>query len=456
MAANAYNADIRGLPMALGGEIRTVSKITDQAESAVILVRGPAGSGKTIFTTHLAAHEALVRGGDILYCCSELLPTELDAQLSGLTFGREQRPLRVGNLPFSSATNPALKPRIFASIVDVPDTGAPDLGAELLRAMGDAREARLEPRVIVIDSLAEGYRLVGSMPRYLADALSKFAAEQAIVLILIEEVMGSSDSIWTFVADVVLELAHHGMSGTAAAEQRSLTIRKNRFGPSHVGPHPFVIQPAGGIEVHPRLGAYLSEWARRFLPNDVARGPKPQWKLTGEQRTFELPHGDEVILVTGEDASLVAIAAEYFTEGSSVLRLDMSSASPSQAGILRCGNPVLGAERLVSDYCLQLEQLAGRVGAIVIGDLEAIERNIDPDGLRRALPVLLAIGRSAGMAIVLFETAARTAPLSIHLAGTILRVVTAQSKTIVAQLSSHSRVRRRAVLNVRVDIPLPR
>ena len=449
----AENADITGLPLALGGEIRAVSKLKDQAECAVILVRGPAGAGKTLFASHLAAHEALVRGGDIVYCCSELLPTELDAQLAGLTFGRERRALRVCNLPFGPRAAPELRPRIFASLIDVPETAEPDIGAELLRAIGEARDAQLRPRVLVIDSLAEGYRLVTAMPRYLADALAKFAAEQGLVLILVEEIEGSHDSRWTFVADVVLELAHQGAAGTSSAEQRSMTIRKNRFGPAHVGPHPFAIQPAGGIEIYPRLGVYLSGAAGTLLPQDVPGRIEPRWKLLGENgQTLELPHVGEVILLTGKDASLLSIATDSFTHGSPILRLDMSDASPSEARTLRCGDPLLGPERLVSDYCLKLEELTGNIAGVVIGDLEAIDRNIDPDGLRRALPILITIARAAGLAVVLFETAPQLVPLSTHLAVTSLRIEHHQKNAITAKLSS--RGRDRVSIDVGVQIPL--
>ena len=61
------------------------------------------------------------------------------------------------------------------------------------RAAGSPRitaEARLAPRVVVIDSLAEGYGLGTTVSRRLADALAKFAADEGVILILVEEVLG--------------------------------------------------------------------------------------------------------------------------------------------------------------------------------------------------------------------------------------------------------------------------
>jgi KaiC/GvpD/RAD55 family RecA-like ATPase len=433
----AHHADIKGLALILGGEIRSVSKLVSHPESAVILVRGPAGSGKTLLATQLAAHEALVRGGDVVYCCIELLPSELDAQIAGLTFGFEHRPLRVSNLP-SSAPPPAdLIPRIFASLIDVPETAEPDIGAELQRVMGDARGAQLDPRVIVIDSLAEGYRLGTTVPRYLADALAKFAAEEGILLLLLEEVVDQQDSTWTFVADVVLELAHHGTAGTSAAEERAITVRKNRFGPAQVGPHAFAIHRDRGIEIYPRLGAYLSVTARELLPQDVRQGTWPTWTIATKEGRVTIPRRGEVVLVTGQDPTVVSVVLDRLIPRESSLRLDMASATPSEKMILHFGDPLLGPERMLSEFCSKLEELSGAISGLAIGDLEAINHNIDPDGLRRALPVIIMIAQAAGLPVALYETASQHDPLSKHLADTLIRVrYQHRPSRIVANLSS--------------------
>jgi KaiC/GvpD/RAD55 family RecA-like ATPase len=450
----ANYANIKGLPLILGGEIRAVSKLADRAESAVILVRGPAGSGKTIFATQLAAHEALVRGGDIVYCCIELLPSELDAQISGLTFGLEHRALRVSNLPMGAATA-ELAPRIFASIVDIPEDPVPDIGPELQRVIDDATRDGLAPKVVVIDSLAEGYRLGASVPRYLADALAKFAADKGIVLVLLEEVVDRADSIWTFVADVVLELAYHGASGTSAGEERAITVRKNRFGPAHVGPHGFAIHRTGGIEIYPRLGVYLSETAHALLPRGVNLGPRPQWKVTHKgSRVLAIPTGSEVVLVTGDDTTAVSVALNHIVAGMASLRLDMASVGPSGKEVLHCGDPVLGPERLLSDFCSRLDELTGLISWLVVGDLEAINHNIDPDGLSRALPVLIMIAQSAGLAVVLFETTSQHGPLSSHLADTIIRVrLDPQPGAGPPKIVAHLNSRRENLVRLAVEIP---
>jgi KaiC/GvpD/RAD55 family RecA-like ATPase len=445
------HADIRGLSLILGGEIRAIAKLADRGESTVILVRGPAGSGKSIFATQLAAHEALARGGDVVYCCIELLPSELDAQLSGLTFGPEKRGLRVSNVADSSLSV-AHAPRIYASIVDVPEVEVPDIGGELQRVLHEATRELFLPKVIVIDSLAEGYRLGLSVPRYLADALAKFAADNGILLVLLEETMDQRDSTWTFIADVVLELAHHGAIGTSAAEERSLTVRKNRFGPAQVGPHAFAIHRAGGIVIYPRLSAYFSEFAGTVLPKHVRGKTSPQWRISQGGRPMSIPKEDEIVLLTGSDATAVLVALDRIALHAQLLYLDMASMGPSADRVLRCGDPLLGPERLLSELSGALESLSGSISGIAVGDLGAIDRNIDADGIWRALPTIVMIARSLQLPVILYETAAQRA-LAVHLADTVVDVHVAYKPDgqheIVGALSS----RRRGLFRLEVHIP---
>lgn len=414
-------AAIRGLDLVLAGGLRTVHKLGDARESTVALVRGAAGAGKTIFASHLAISEAARRGGDVVYCCIELLPTELDAQLSNLTFGPEQLVVRVMHVGTEAADAAPL--RVLASIIDIPTESEPDFGSELRRSLEAARAARLDPKVLVIDSLSEGYRLGGDVARPLADALSKFAAEEGLVLVLIEEVCSGQDSLWTFIADVVFELSHHGPLGTAAAEHRSLVVRKSRFGPSHVGPHSFTIRRAGGVEIQPRLGTYLDFWVRELIPRDIG-GEKPaRWNMEGSHESVDLPEAGEVVLVTGTDAAAVAITAKHLQQGVDVLLLDLDrvGGEADAETVIRCGDPLMSGERLMSMFWHRLAQLRHRVSAIVVGDLGSIRGNADPAALRRVLPVLVWLAHEAGLAVLLFETYANASQATaIHLADTVI------------------------------------
>jgi KaiC/GvpD/RAD55 family RecA-like ATPase len=434
---------IRGLDLVLAGGLPAVCKLDDQRESTVVLVRGAAGAGKTIFASHLAISAAAQRDGDVVYCCIELLPTELEAQLSGLTFGPEGFVARVTH---AGAEAPDTEhPQILASIIDVPSEGEPDFGGELKRSLDTARSAGLDPRVLVIDALSEGYRLGGSVSRLLADALSKFAVEEGLVLVLIEEVADDRDSLWTFVADVVFELSHHGTAGTASAEHRSLLVRKSRFGPSHVGPHGFTIRRSGGIEIYPRLSSYLSDSVRLKIPQDIDNRQPVRWNVRDERGAHKLLDPGEVLLVTGEDATVVSMVAAKLQSGVATLRLDLDRVGfeAEDDEVLHCGNPLMSSELLMSMFWHRLQALGGRVSALVIGDLDSIRGHHDPAAIRQTLPVLVWLAREAGLEVMLFETCTEGSHATvIHLADTIIEArseLPSTGTTIALLLKSRKR-----------------
>jgi len=74
---------IRGLDLMIGGPIPMVARHGDTPQTS-ILIRGEAGTGKTVLATHLASLFAAQFGADAVYACIELLPSELAAQASGI------------------------------------------------------------------------------------------------------------------------------------------------------------------------------------------------------------------------------------------------------------------------------------------------------------------------------------------------------------------------------------
>lgn len=108
---------------------------------------------------------------------------------------------------------------------------------------------------------------------------------------------------------------------------------------------------------------------------------------------------------------------------------------------------------MLSDFCSKLKELSGSISGLIVGDLKAINHNIDPDGLRRALPIIITIAQAAGLPIVLFETNLARDPLSNHLADTIIRVevepVPLGPHEIVGILNSRSR----DLIGINVRIP---
>jgi KaiC/GvpD/RAD55 family RecA-like ATPase len=200
--------DIDGLNLLLGGGIPVLKRHEDFRESATLLVRGPPGSGKTILGVQLAGSLARSLGCDVAYGCVELLPSELASQHAGIK--KVWLAERVIMAPFMKHEPRGKECRIFAEMLDLGSSG------EEVSKLGDAIEhvprvierAGGKPRVLVIDSLSDGYNLGATKaPRELADALCKMAAQRGMVLILLEEIVESRPSAWSFATDIVLQLS---------------------------------------------------------------------------------------------------------------------------------------------------------------------------------------------------------------------------------------------------------
>ena len=240
---------IAGLDLVVRGGIRTIAKLEDNRESTLIVVRGATGTGKTLFGAHLAIDAAAARGGDVVVALLEMLPTELRAQLAGIQLFQDS-PVQVVSTKIHQLTDD--RPCVYASIIEVPREGLPDIGDGLHAALSSARSIGLTPKVLVIDTVSSGYRLGEDVPRELADALSKFAAEQGLIIVVLEETQTVCYSPWVSVADVVLELAHRE-ADDHREEQRTLIVRKSRFNDTSIGPHTFIIRSVGGVEIIPRV-----------------------------------------------------------------------------------------------------------------------------------------------------------------------------------------------------------
>lgn len=246
---------IVGLDLALGGGFRFVRRAyAGDHESAILLVRGGPGVGKSVLAEDLALRLAAAVEGDALYFCVEVLPSEILAQRMGFD---DFDPARVADLSRKGHKDPNLtKPSLILGMLDaaVDEAGVPDVGESLLDLYRLAAARGYAPKVVVVDSLSEGYGLGASVSRVVVDGLCKLAVEQGWVLILVEETPTDAPTPWTFAVDTVLSLRLAAAEG-GAQSRRELLVTKHRFGGCEPGPHGLLIERER-VRVIPPFSAY--------------------------------------------------------------------------------------------------------------------------------------------------------------------------------------------------------
>jgi len=292
-----------GLDLALGGGFRFVRRThSGDRESATVLIRGGPGTGKSVLAEDVALRLAASLGGDVLYVCVEVLPSEVIAQRVGF---KNFDPTYLVDLSRPGTRSPqASRPHLLLGMRDVvPDAdGVPDLGAVLLDLARIAGERGFDPKVVVVDSLSDGYGLGSAIPRPAVDGVCKLAIEQGWGLILIEEVADSSVSPWAFAVDTVLSLR---LSPTKDDQvRRELLVTKHRFGPCEPGPHRLQIEPHR-VRVIPPFSAYRNAVRDLSLP-PVSKNRSLQIPVKYDQNwaNFHVPNGEgRSLAVIGRDGT---------------------------------------------------------------------------------------------------------------------------------------------------------
>ena len=419
--------EIPGLDLVLGGGIRLLQRVDGAAESATLLIRGPAGSGKTILGTQLAASIARKLRTDVAYGCVELLPVELRAQhesIRSTAIKEEVIPLGKGT---DAAEPDASFVRIYAGLLDIGETGqaVEHLGASLEALLHAAESRAGRPvRVIVVDSLSDGYGLGASAPRLLADGISKLAAASGLVVILIEESSDVRPSVWSFAVDTVLEL---GLAEENGRFQRRLRVPKNRLGPSFPGPHQLVIAEKRGVEISPAAEAYRGPLVMRRLGILAASASLTQsWTINGLDELKWMPSfRTSVTAVTGRNATAVrklalvvgskelpresgkSLGQELFFRlgryGTNRSTVALKTAKRSRYGLsfTETGAGFLGMlRRLLSKQ--NLRGLSPR--RVIIGDLRDLRYHVDSQGMLAAISTAASLLRDLRTPLVLFET----------------------------------------------------
>lgn len=416
--------DVPGLDLVLGGGLRMLERVKGRGESATLLIRGPAGSGKTVMGTQLAASIARKLETDVAYGCVELLPVELRAQHESVrsSLAREQVVLlsEPGEQPDASYV------RIYSGLLDLGEGAAEESvsklegAVEVLLAAAE-RQAGRKVRVLVIDSLADGYGLGSKAPRLLADGICKLAAARGLVVVLLEEMVDVRSSAWSFAVDVVLELrTEQGLP------EHRLWVTKNRLGPVDVGPHRFTFISHAGIRIYPRPSAYRRSWARDKLMNGCEpRVFSQSWGMKDLDQQLP-PFRECVTAVVGLHIMLVGQLAFFLGQ----LATDKSSldsmgstifyrigpgelASHRSTGqslpsvvTVRWGMLDSGAELLshLRDIIAQ-QRTSGRVPhRVVIGDLRDVVYHSNEKEMIQSLSTAVALLRELRVPTILFET----------------------------------------------------
>ena len=258
---------IMGLDLMIGGAIPMLARHGDKPQTS-ILIRGDAGTGKTVLASYLAGEFAKQFNSDVAYACIELLPIELAAQAEGLYPG-DTPPFRV--IHDWTATPDTTRPSFWTGMLDLGDrldhTKTRERFLSELPQLLEAATAKSVDRgvrVLVVDSVSPHYGLGADAPRMFADDLCKWAASRGIVLIVIEETSQPS-SVWSFATDLVLALANE----SSPSGERCMRAPKNRFGPS-VGAvaASFSILEAGP-EIRPHPAQYVAAGPTAFMLSDV-------------------------------------------------------------------------------------------------------------------------------------------------------------------------------------------
>lgn len=457
--------DIEGLDLVLGGGIHLLERVSGSGESAILLIRGPAGSGKTAFGTQLAASIARALQTDVAYGCVELLPTELRAQHEGIRKPTSREEVVILTEEIEETGDPdASSVRIFAGVLDLGEDGesVKHFGAALEGLLEEAtRRAGRKVRVLVADSLADGYGLGANAPRILADGVSKLAAEQGLVVVLLEELSEARPSVWSFAVDTVLELS---LSKENKFPGRELSIPKNRMGPSNFGPHELDVAHQRGAALHPHESAYVQAWPHSvFTPPDT---PPRGWSPRSLASIKWLPAvHDSVVTIIGRDAALnkrMAFGISDFKDLTLNAPVDLvfligayglvgfdSSAVGGNNLWITAWHPVLSSGprilSLLRSWLSKAKQVKRPLRRVIVGDLRDIERYTEAHEKIAAIStisVMAVLMRSLRIPLILFETIEQqhVRPVSASIADVVLNVEVDGSVRVSHMLGMEERV----------------
>jgi KaiC/GvpD/RAD55 family RecA-like ATPase len=469
---------ITGLDLALGGGIRLLERVRGRGESTTLLIRGPAGSGKTVLGTQLAANIARRLETDVAYGCVELLPVELRAQHESI-----RGPSATEKVVILNEQDPGMQPDtsqvcIYSGLLDLGEGEAGEAVSRLEEAIEALLEAALkragrEPRVLVIDSLSDGYGLGASAPRVLADTVCKLAAARGLVAVLLEEIAETHSSVWQFAVDTVLEL----MPAGPGEPWRRLLVAKHRFGPSESGPHRFQIRTLDGAEVFASESCYTRDWVRNRVLDQLRlqigleSSLQPWSSAIGIFQALDwLPAFREcVTAIVGSSDYLYLYARLMGRETGDQLRERLGPGIVYSISKHHAIPPAEAAEELevvgldttwggldflehLWAMIRQQRESEKQPSRIIIGDLRDLEYHPDRSGMGSAIRIAATMLYALKIPLILFESGVETmakTSMALALANVALKIDSGPELMDVHYFTSHSRS-----LRVRQGIPI--
>jgi KaiC/GvpD/RAD55 family RecA-like ATPase len=404
---------IWGLDLLLGGGLKMVHRF--DKESAVILVRGAPGTGKTLFAMQLATALSEGVNGDIAYACVELLPPELREQWASFSRG----------MPFFESPFPEVLPEpaknansVFVGLLDLGDNGdePKTLEAALKSFIVDLRGMGKAPGVLIVDSLSDGYGLGSKLERHTVDSICKLAVTQGLCLLLIEETPDYAPSYWSFAVDTVFELSLEREGHNEY--QRMLTIRKHRFGATDPGPHPIEFVPPKGIDVLPRVSAYATSMVREQLsqygPAHFWDGTPQPWGIEEIDKAPNWPpiRGEVLAVYNDSHAALKKIVRALGSikgktgRNSRDIIVQFTEAKNVDA-LLFCNPYTTGAKLLSEVFSLlwpKTDQEKLLIRKVVLGNFRSLRSFRYGEEIFVAVGLLVGYLRRWGIPTILFET----------------------------------------------------
>lgn len=406
-----------GLDLVLGGGVRVLHRIAGMpAESATILVRGGPGAGKSVLAADTALRMARALGGDVLYVCVEILPSEVIAQRIGFD-GFDPTTvidLANGEAHKVNTTDPTFVVGMTAMEMGPPDDkGPPDLGQMILDLLRISYERGCKPLVVVVDSLTDGYNLGASVPREVVDGVCKLAVEQGWVLVLVEETINDDASPWSFAVDTVisLEVTREG--------RREARVTKHRFGTCQPGPHRLLVKREG-VRVLPCFAAYRNAVRDLALPAPATNrslrvpvvGPAPDWT------SFNVPDQSGIVVAvnvaaentgttaTSFPAAIGATAQNGSEQQGALVSLFLWESHQLPFGLYPNGwfgatlDQMIDGEEWLESALSHLCAIKSSLSRVTIGPTDKIRIYEHKDTLTKAISLLATILSRAGMIVV--------------------------------------------------------